>query len=417
MKNSVFSERISEDRRRAFLLFAAIVPLVLMIAGLFDGILGKSGTPAAAIVISVFLFVLVLVLRRYELAVVMLVSAHIYIDWYLGLEIAGIAAAVGLFLLFVLFLRSSEYRWVTPRALWLWAVYLVLGISPALRGAQGRYELAFYYPNIFFGALLMFWLGMLVAGNRSHLKTLFQLFALMGTLFAIHTFIESKTGIFLFKTENVSAYLTQVSNFGLAGSDISRAGSLLLNPDWNGTFFATLLFLPLGLFVEASLFMEKVLYGVAILLISLALFATYSIGAWIAVLVGILVFVLFAGQTRYLILIPLLMVILGIMAEIVFPVQIGPTCIKLRIVIVAHRGLANSSKCYSCLSFDGDWPGSHELSPARRSLQSPRSISSFSASAQFISRAGCYGGPSCPNRVSCTAANRVMVVLAQLEAG
>src|SRR5712692_2539349 len=78
-----------------------------------------------------------------------------------------------------------------------------------------------------------------------------------------------------------------------------------------------------------------------------------------------------------------------------------PTCIKLRIVIVAHRGLANSSKCYSCLSFDGDWPGSHELSPARRSLQSPRSISSFSASAQFISRAGCYGGPSCPNRVSC----------------
>src|SRR5260370_11866880 len=311
MKNSVFSERISEDRRRAFLLFAAIVPLVLMIAGLFDGILGKSGTPAAAIVISVFLFVLVLVLRRYELAVVMLVSAHIHIDLYLGLEIAGIAAAVGLFLLFVLFLRSSEYRWVTPRALWLWAVYLVLGISPALRGAQGRYELAFYYPNIFFGALLMFWLGMLVAGNRSHLKTLFQLFALMGTLFAIHTFIESKTGIFLFKTENVIAYLTQVSNFGLAGSDISRAGSLLLNPDWNGTFFATLLFLPLGLFVEASLFMEKVLYGVAILLISLALFATYSIGAWIAVLVGILVFVLFAGQTRYLILIPLLMVILG----------------------------------------------------------------------------------------------------------
>src|SRR5215471_6699032 len=82
MKNGVFSERISGDRGRALLLFAAILVLLLLIVGLFDGLLGKSGTPAAAIVISVFLFVLVLVLRQYELAVVMMVSAHIYIDWY-----------------------------------------------------------------------------------------------------------------------------------------------------------------------------------------------------------------------------------------------------------------------------------------------------------------------------------------------
>src|SRR5712692_6586164 len=125
MKNGVFSERISENRRRAFLLFAAIVALLLMIAGLFDGILGKLGTPAAAIVISVFLFVLVLVLRQYELAVVMMVSAHIYIDWYLGLEIVVPVVAIGL--LFILFvIRSPQYPWVAPRALWLWGLLLIL---------------------------------------------------------------------------------------------------------------------------------------------------------------------------------------------------------------------------------------------------------------------------------------------------
>ena len=266
---------------------------------------------------------LVLALRQYGLAVTLIITAHIYIDWYLGLEIVGIAAAVGLFLLFLLFLRSSEYRWVTPRALWLWGLYLVLGISPALRGAQGRYELAYYYPNIFFGALLMFWLGMLVGGNRKHLKTLFQMLALLGTLFAIHTIIEFTTGIFIFRTASLDAYLTQVSDFDLAGSAISRAGSLLLNPDWNGTFFATMLFLSAGLFVETSQFVEKVLYGIAILLISVALFATYSIGAWIGAIAGMLVFVLFGGRRDYLLLLPMLIVFAGLILIIAFPAEVN----------------------------------------------------------------------------------------------
>ena len=324
IKNGALGEEVPDVKGRGLLIASFVLPvLTIVLALVMGGVLGTLGSSAGVLIGSVFLFVLVLALRQYGIAVTLIITAHIYIDWYLGLEIAGIAAAVGLFWLFVLFLRSSEYRWVTPRALWLWALYLVLGISPALRGAQGRYELAFYYPNIFFGALLMFWMGMLVAGNRSHLKTLFQLLALLGTLFAIHTIIESMTGIFLFKTANVSAYLAKVSDFGLAGSSISRVGSLLLNPDWNGTFFATLLFLPLGLFVEASLFVEKILYGVAILLISLALFATFSIGAWIGALVGMLVFVLFVGRSRYLLPVPILMVIAGFILIVVFPSEVN----------------------------------------------------------------------------------------------
>lgn len=323
IKSGVVGEKISEAKGRGLLIATFFFPaLAIALALAVGSALGTLDSAAGVLVAGVFLFILVLALRQYGLAVTLIIAAHIYIDWYLGLEIVGIAAAIGLFLLFLLFLRSSEYPWVTPRALWLWALFLALAIPPALRGAQGRYELAYYYPNIFFGALLMFWLGMLVSGHRMHLKSLFQVLTLLGTLFAIHTIIEYTTGIFVFKTARLDTYLTQVLNFGLIGSDINRVGSLLLNPDWNGTFFATLLFLPLGLFAEETVFVKKVLYSVAILLLSCALFATYSIGAWIGAFAGILVFALFVGRNSYLLLVPVLMVIAALVLIIVFPAEV-----------------------------------------------------------------------------------------------
>jgi len=294
-----------------------------MIAVLLGGVLGTLDTSTAAFIIGALLFLIVLVLRQYELAVAMILVAHIYIDWFVGREIVGTTVAVGLlFLLFIV--RSHEHPWVTPRAMWLWVLFLIITIPPTIQGSHGSpYNFAYYYPNTIFGALVMFWLGLLVARDEIHLGTLFQVLAVLGTLLALHTIIQAKTGIVVFDISRFDAYLVQKSNFGLANSDVSRAGSFLQNPDWNGSFFAVMLFLPLGLFAKATFFLEKWLYLIEIFLMSIALFFTFSIGAWIGAFAGILAFILFAGRGYYRILVPMLMVIIGAILVIAFPSELN----------------------------------------------------------------------------------------------
>jgi O-antigen ligase len=324
IKTAARSWEVPQERKIAFLLSPIIVPsFVIMIAVLLGGVLGTLDTSTAAFIIGALLFLIVLVLRQYELAVAMILVAHIYIDWFVGREIVGTTAAVGLlFLLFIV--RSHEYPWVTPRAMWLWVLFLIITIPPTIQGSKGSpYNFAFYYPNTIFGALVMFWLGLLVTRNEIHLRTLFQILAILGTLLALHTIIQTTTGIVLFGTPRFDAYLAQVANFGLASSNVFRAGSFFENPDWNGTFFAVMLFLPLGLFAEASSILQKCLYFIEMLFVSIALLFTYSGGAWIGVIAGIVTFILFAGRGYYRILVPLLMVIIGAILMIVFPTELN----------------------------------------------------------------------------------------------
>jgi|SRR6266568_1411044 len=322
MKNGVIGEKISAHREIALVLASAIFPiLAILTAVLLGGVLGTLDTSNVALIIGVLLFIIILALRQDELAVAMIVFAHIYIDWFLGREIIGATVAVGLLLF--LFIRSPRYLWVTPRALWLWCLFLIITIPPTIKGSHGSYELAFYYPNIIFGALVMFWLGLLVARNKIHLRTLFHVLAILGTLLAIHTIIQTKTGVVLFSTPHFDTYLAQVSNFGLADSNATRTGSFFENPDWNGTFFAMILLLPLGLFAEANSFLSKLMYFTEMLLMSIALLFTYSVGAWIGALVGIIAFILFAGRSYYRMLVPALMVIVGGILLIIYPTEIN----------------------------------------------------------------------------------------------
>jgi len=136
----------------------------------------------------------------------------------------------------------------------------------------------------------MYWLGMLVASNRVHLRTFFQILLTLGAFLAIHTIIQNATGTIVFGSAHIDAYLTQVSHYDLTSYGIPRPGSFLINPDWNGTFFAMLLFLPIGLFAEATSFIQKILCIIEVLLMSIALLLTFSIGAWIGFLAGIIVF-------------------------------------------------------------------------------------------------------------------------------
>jgi hypothetical protein len=322
IKSKMWSEESSRDRGIAFLLISTIVPLFVLAMALVLGVeLARFDTSTAIFMIGALLFLVVLALRQYELAVAMIVLAHIYIDWFLGKEIYGTAIAIGL--LFLLFaMHSQRYPWVTPRALWLWCIFLVITIPPTLQGSHGNYELAFYYPNTVVGALVMFWLGSLVARDKKHLRTLFQMLAILGTLLAIHTIIQTRTGIFLFTTSNYDAYLTQVSDFTLTSSDVTRSGSFFQNPDWNGTFFALMLFLPLGLFAEATSLLLKLMYIIEVLLMSIALLFTYSIGAYLGCLVGIIAFILFVGRSYFRLLIPILFVIVGGIFTIIFPSEI-----------------------------------------------------------------------------------------------
>ncbi|HJT55525.1 MAG TPA: O-antigen ligase family protein [Ktedonobacteraceae bacterium] len=323
LKSGIFGQRIAIKRAVALLPLSSMLPLLpVVIAGLSGLVLGTKDESTTAFIAGTLLFLLALALRRYELAVVMIVAAHIYIDWFLGLQIVASVVSVGL-LFFLFCIRSPRHPWRSPRALWLWGLFLVLTLPPALRGAQSRSDFSFYYINDIFGALVMFWLGLVVVTDKMCLRILFKLLTIFGVLLAIHTIIQARTGIVIFDTSRFDAYLAQLSDFQLASATIHRAGSFLQNPDWNGTFFAIMLFLPLGLLVETRSFLEKIGCFLAMLLMAIALLCTYSIGAWIGALGGITGFFLFAGRSHYRLLVPLLVIIIGAILVTVFPSEIS----------------------------------------------------------------------------------------------
>lgn len=237
-----------------------------------------------------------LVLQHDELAVVLIFAIHLYVDWYLGLALSAQILELGLLLVF--FVNRSEQRpWVKPRALWLWIIFLLLAIFPALRGINPR-NVTNYYFNALFNALPMFWLGLLVALDVASVRRLFKMLAAFATILAIHTIIEARTGIILFKTSHYDKVLDALLHFELGKTGIYRAEAFMLDPNSNGALFALMLMLPLGLFVDSSSWRAKTLYLVEIALMLLALLFTYSTGAWFSLAMGVLAFIIFVGSMR-----------------------------------------------------------------------------------------------------------------------
>ena len=129
----------------------------------------------------------------------------------------------------------------------------------------------------------MFWLGAVLARTTASLKRLFQFLSVFGTLIAIQTLIQATTGVFLLGSSRFDNFLARVLNFQLPNNIyVHRAGSFFVDPNWNGTFFAMMLFVPLGLFVESSSGLSKILYLAELLIIIPALLFTYSASAWLA---------------------------------------------------------------------------------------------------------------------------------------
>jgi len=245
-------------------------------------------------------FTLMILLFRFdELAVMFVMALHVYVDWFLGLHLAGVLLAVVLLFIFY-FGRSAERPWIKPRLLPLWFLFLVLTIYPAIYGGQYEvFDFATFYPSIYLGSFLVFWLGTLIARETQHVRRLLQFLAFLATLLAIHTLIQAKTGVFLFGTQRVNDLLVQANNYQLAGSNATRAASFLIDPNWNATLLAMMAFLPLGLFFGAKSLFTRILYLVETITILVALLFTYSNGGWVGLGSGLVVFILLSGRLRW----------------------------------------------------------------------------------------------------------------------
>lgn len=268
-------------------------------------------------------FALILWLRWDELAVTLIVAVHIWVDSYLGLHI--IAILMALVLVFVCYIgRSDNHPWTGPRLVWLWVLFLVLTIYPAINSIGFKLsdiesfkfsDTENFYCNVIFSSFIVFWLGNIISKDISAMRRVFQLLSILAVLIAIHTIILATTGSFLFEAPHIETMLAQYSNFQVVGAGTSRIGSFFVGPNGNAVFLTTSFFLPLCLFVECKRYWMKAIYLLEMLLILLAFISTYSIGMWIALLAGILIFILPISRIGYGVS---LLIILALLAAIVF---------------------------------------------------------------------------------------------------
>src|SRR5260221_4517458 len=202
IRDDVGSRQSTQDRkwRRVLppsaLVLAGMVALVLgglVISLLLGGRLGILGIYAGIGLIGVVIMADLLLLRQNELAVLLVIAVQLYVDWFWGLHIVSVTMALALLAIFFL-ARSPQHPWARPRVLWLWALYLALALFPAIRGATNAYDTAFYYPNIVFGALILFWLGTVIARDVASVRRFFNILAAFSTLLAVLTLIQATTG-------------------------------------------------------------------------------------------------------------------------------------------------------------------------------------------------------------------------------
>ena len=306
------------------LIGALFAPLAIFICLLMVVAFGLFGVNIWVIIIGMTLITLAIILRQDALAITLIIAAHLYVDWYLVLHVVGLTLAVALLFIFYL-TRSSARPWIgKPHALRLWLLFLVLTVIPAINGALTLHDTLNEYPNIVFAALIMFWLGALIARDTASVRRLFKMLAVLGALLAMHTIIQALTGVTVFGSASVNAYLSNTLNYNVVyGLDIHRYGSFFADPNWNGAFFATVLFIPLGLFVECRSFFGKLFYLAETLIMLPALLFTYSTGAWIAAAGGLIAFIVFVGRTRYRVQLTVCLAVAVLVLVSWFPTQIA----------------------------------------------------------------------------------------------
>ena len=279
--------------------------LLIMLTWLTYGLVGHSQFFRLISVSGVTLALMapLIVFRQDEWAILLIITVHLYVDWYLGLTFIGMALT--LVLLAALLLRQSFQRTqIWPCARGTWFVQLVLTIFRTVHAPNFLYG-ADYYINIFFTALLISWLGSIIAKDIVSIRRLFSGLSILGVLLAVHTLIQVTTGHVLFSISTHASSSSIISYFSADSRGVHRSESFLLNPDTNGNFLAMMLFIPLSLCITTSSFLVKSFYACAVLLITSAMFFTYTTGALVSACFGLLIFVvlvrhIFAYFTKYI---------------------------------------------------------------------------------------------------------------------
>lgn len=325
MSSKVWGKEVIKNKGKelSFLLtpltFLVVVAIMATSLGLW---LGRLDPFSCAEIIGVLIMVFIIAFRQDQLAAVVVVAVHLYVDWYLAMRFVALGLTLALLLIFFLS-RSPQNPWIVPRTIWLWIALLMLAISPAMRGATLSDGFTYYLTDIF-GALITFWLGILIARDVACLRRFLTILAGFGALIAIHTLIQSATGTLLLGSSRYDQYLTQVSNYELfSSSNVLRSGSFFVNPDWSGAFFAAMLFVPLGLFFERPSLTEKALYLIETFLMIFALLSTYSTGAWLASLGAMMIFLALVGTIRSRVLLLSLIVVISAAVLVLLPAQVG----------------------------------------------------------------------------------------------
>src|SRR2546425_1498702 len=137
MKNAVQISGWWESIREAFTSLSIFAILALS-AALFLGVaIGAFDWIYGVAVAGALVFAIIVLFRWDELTVTLIIAVHVVIDWYLSLRLVSVLMA--LVLLFACYFgQSVHHPWVKPRPLWLWGLFLVLTIYPAVIGGSFR---------------------------------------------------------------------------------------------------------------------------------------------------------------------------------------------------------------------------------------------------------------------------------------
>ena len=285
-------------------IFAVLVVVVALAGGLLLSTLGGYlGVTALLALPALLALALLFLLRQYVLLAGMTVVAAIFLDFYqlLGHPLHEPVVALALALAVVAFLfliQSEETPWVPLRHLWFWAALLFVAALAIPRGGSLSQTVS-YYVTILATGLAMYALGTQITRSWSDLRWLLTLLTLVAAFIALHSIVEGMTGKFLFATANQTNYLTAVAGFHLAGETVIRAGSFLINPDWNGLYLAMSLFPAAGLIFSARTRAWRIFAVVACGLLLLALLFTFTTASWLAAAVGFGCFFLLGVPKRY----------------------------------------------------------------------------------------------------------------------
>ena len=300
-----------------------VAALIALVVSIMTMVLSEKNIILALVGITfAVLLVWLLVKQQQEWIAGIIIAVGVFIDWYQLIPIrfpiyATIIALVPLTVALVT--RLVQRSWLITARGWVWMTLLVLGAPPILWSTIVPEGLIYYLTNLF-TPLLLYLIGILIGANAIKIRRLLWILSGFTTLIAIHTIIIALTGKFLLETSAINDYLASVDNFSL-GESANRVGSFLRNPDWNGGIMATMVFVPIGLFLSSSSRRAKLVYALEIILLLLGLLFTYTTASWLAFAAGCFLLLIFVGRGSQRLWIPLLVGVGTVIIYYVFPAQ------------------------------------------------------------------------------------------------